>query len=476
MNGGYGDVSIYLTPDYGCVRQTDAGCGQPVTIEKTSFAHAFLEFSLMTPFRRSVTNSVVLLMMAPVAFSDELRTWKDSSGSFSVEAEFVSKDLTSVTLRTSGGREIAVPLAKLSREDRQYLDQLKPRKLDRQKVQPSPPHSLHDRLAKTADFQYSQTPLTEVLEAFKYDHSLPTLLDKRSLEESGINIATSVSYSKSNVSVGDAFSELLDSIALEWTINHGVVVVTTREGAEARLSTCVYRMKGGANSAALVEDIRKSIDPNSWDSMGGPASIIAFPPHSLIVNQRQTVHQQIANKHASTLTLVPHRPISFSALQVNIPVESLTKPLTLEISNRPLRDLAPLMAESAKTKTTFDEQALRKIGLSLDTPITMNLPELPLIDAAFLALESLSLTLSIQSNEIVITTLESAETNLIPAIYKTGALNQNLLQSVLFKTASPDSWNAIGGPGTVNADQRGTLDVRQTLGVHLQIAQLLSDL
>lgn len=430
----------------------------------------------MISFRRSVTYQVVFLLLAPIAFSDELRTWKDSSGSFSIEAELVSQDSISVKLRTADNRSITVPLAKLSREDRQYLAQRKPLDLEVQKAQPSTSSSLLDRLAKKADFDFSQTPLPEVLQTFSSYHGIPTLLDQRSLEENGISTTTSISYSNRNISVGDALSELLWSNTLEWTIDHGVVVVMTRDSAENRMSTYVYRMKGGANAIPFTESIKKSIDPGSWDSMGGLASIFPFPPDSLVVTQRHAVHQQIASEHASNLAFVPHRPILLSALQVNIPVESLTKPLILDVNDRPLREVASLLEASAKTKVTIDEQAIRKLGFSLDQPITISLPELPLVDAAFLALEPLSLTLSIQSDAIVITTIEAAETNLIPASYKTGTLNQNLLQSVIFTSISADSWNVIGGPGTFKANPRGTLDVRQTLAVHLKIAQLLSDL
>lgn len=54
------------------------------------------------------------------------RAWKDASGKFTIEAEFVAVDGADVVLKKTSGSEIRVPLAKLSDADRKFLDSLKP--------------------------------------------------------------------------------------------------------------------------------------------------------------------------------------------------------------------------------------------------------------------------------------------------------------------------------------------------------------
>jgi len=49
------------------------------------------------------------------------RKWTDSTGKYSVEAEFVELVGQTVTLRRSDGEVIRVPLERLSRSDRQYV-------------------------------------------------------------------------------------------------------------------------------------------------------------------------------------------------------------------------------------------------------------------------------------------------------------------------------------------------------------------
>jgi hypothetical protein len=55
------------------------------------------------------------------AAKSKVRTWKDATGKFSVEATFVSKSGTDVTLRKQDGKEITLKTVKLSKEDLQWI-------------------------------------------------------------------------------------------------------------------------------------------------------------------------------------------------------------------------------------------------------------------------------------------------------------------------------------------------------------------
>jgi hypothetical protein len=58
------------------------------------------------------------------AVTAQQRTWTDSSGKFSVEAEFVETKQDSVVLKKTSGKLITVPVARLSETDRRYLQSL----------------------------------------------------------------------------------------------------------------------------------------------------------------------------------------------------------------------------------------------------------------------------------------------------------------------------------------------------------------
>ncbi|NBV46686.1 MAG: hypothetical protein EBR86_13880, partial [Planctomycetia bacterium] len=70
---------------------------------------------------RGMAVLIGVCLLAGAAAAGEMRTWRDATGSFSREAEMLRVDGDSVVLRLKEGREIRVPLAKLSAADREYV-------------------------------------------------------------------------------------------------------------------------------------------------------------------------------------------------------------------------------------------------------------------------------------------------------------------------------------------------------------------
>ena len=73
---------------------------------------------------------LLVLPLAPAA-ADTVRTWTDASGKFKIEAEFIEVSDGRARLKTADGKIVGLPLAKLSKQDRQYLrDLMRERKLE----------------------------------------------------------------------------------------------------------------------------------------------------------------------------------------------------------------------------------------------------------------------------------------------------------------------------------------------------------
>ncbi len=68
----------------------------------------------------------LLAVLAPLPLAAEIRTWTDASGRFTTEAELLTIEDQDVRLRKLDGREIVVPLAKLSQPDREFVFSIKP--------------------------------------------------------------------------------------------------------------------------------------------------------------------------------------------------------------------------------------------------------------------------------------------------------------------------------------------------------------
>ena len=55
----------------------------------------------------------------------KLRTWTDASGDHKIKAKYVSRSAEEVTLETDAGREIILPIDKLSADDQEFLSGIK---------------------------------------------------------------------------------------------------------------------------------------------------------------------------------------------------------------------------------------------------------------------------------------------------------------------------------------------------------------
>lgn len=82
-----------------------------------------------------------LFVLAPLSVSAEVRTWKDSTGKYSVEAEMVDFEDGKVQLRKSDGLVVAVPLAKLSEVDRRYVESQTAKSETEEQGEPMPANS-----------------------------------------------------------------------------------------------------------------------------------------------------------------------------------------------------------------------------------------------------------------------------------------------------------------------------------------------
>ena len=84
--------------------------------------------------RASIAAVVVLAVFTPIAFA---RTWTDSTGKYTVEAELLDFKDGNVQLKKEDGKTVNVPIEKLSDTDQEYVCKLKPTKEDAQGNRPA---------------------------------------------------------------------------------------------------------------------------------------------------------------------------------------------------------------------------------------------------------------------------------------------------------------------------------------------------
>ena len=152
-------------------------------------------------------------------------------------------------------------------------------------------------------------PLYELAEDLSRRIGVSIVLDKHRLEESAIALDTPVTARISGVSYRSLLRLVLKDLKLTWTFRSEVVLITTPEEAEAMLETRLYpvldlvAIAGAAPDKAmrevhdydtLIELITTTVEPDSWDEVGGPGTIAEYPgAGALAISQTTEIHEQV---------------------------------------------------------------------------------------------------------------------------------------------------------------------------------------
>jgi hypothetical protein len=148
----------------------------------------------------------------------------------------------------------------------------------------------------------------------------------------------------------------------------------------------------------------------------------------------------------------------------------------MEFFDTPLRDVVARIQDLHDIPVQIDAKALEDAGLDLDAPITRDIADVSLRSALHLLLGDLNLAYIVTNEVLMITTEDKAAENLQVVLYPaTEDYDTASLIDVVQNIASPQTWNTVGGPGSIQPAGR-FLCVSQTEEVHDEIRQFLERL
>ena len=148
---------------------------------------------------------------------------------------------------------------------------------------------------------YTEQPLQDVVAQMSDDYGIPIQLDRIALEEAGIGFDVPVTVSIHRISLRSGLKLMLRSLDLTWMLRDEVLMITTKQGAEKDLDTCVYNVQGLVDDAdpksvkALVDAICGCVQRESWAANGrGHAEVRPLPSGLLVVSQTQAAHEEVS--------------------------------------------------------------------------------------------------------------------------------------------------------------------------------------
>ena len=173
-----------------------------------------------------------------------------------------------------------------------------------------------EALDKPVSVSFADRPLEEALQDLSNKLDQPLLIDKRSLEDFGVDLKRGATLDAKGLSGRTVLRSILATQGLTFVVKDEAIQILTVERAKSLLTTRVYYLGdlvqgvgpfGGiqwgpflnmqqtlANAQVLADTITKSIDPLSWKEAGGPGTVtFHVPSMSLIVRASSEVHHTL---------------------------------------------------------------------------------------------------------------------------------------------------------------------------------------
>ncbi len=118
---------------------------------------------------------------------------------------------------------------------------------------------IQEALKSPTELDFVEQPLENVIGYLKDYHKIEIQLDKKVLTEAGINSDTPVTVNLKGISLRSALRLMLHDLGVTYMIQDEVLLITTPDEADTRLSTKVYP----------VADLVMPVSPTAYPSMGG---------------------------------------------------------------------------------------------------------------------------------------------------------------------------------------------------------------
>ncbi|MFP6617548.1 MAG: hypothetical protein VCB26_14185, partial [Candidatus Hydrogenedentota bacterium] len=160
-------------------------------------------------------------------------------------------------------------------------------------------------LESQVTLELEDVPLSEATQFLAKTAGIPIVIDTTALDELGIPTDVPVTARINQVPLRFALHWLLDPHQLTWTVRNEVLSITSFEVSETHLLTCIYPVSSLVAPHAdsqpeeydfdtLIGVLEGTVQPDSWDDVGGPSSIgVIESPASLVISQTESVHVKL---------------------------------------------------------------------------------------------------------------------------------------------------------------------------------------
>jgi hypothetical protein len=153
------------------------------------------------------------------------------------------------------------------------------------------------RLRENADAAFDGTPLIDAVNTLAAQTGLDIRLDMMSLRHSRVREREPVSLELTDRPLEVVLLTLLSPHELDWSIDDGVLWITSRDYADGQLKTAVYDVRDLCRDDGESEQLAEAVTGQTtgeWLDIHGSGGRISFPkPGAMVVTQNERNHQEV---------------------------------------------------------------------------------------------------------------------------------------------------------------------------------------
>ncbi|HTQ40782.1 MAG TPA: hypothetical protein VMJ32_17300 [Pirellulales bacterium] len=184
--------------------------------------------------------------------------------------------------------------------------------------------SIKQALSDKTSFDFRGVPLSDAMQAIAEKHHILIQVDNTALKAAGIDpTTTQVTMVVKDITLRSALNLLLSQYELAALIKNETLLFTTKAKADSMFETRLYDVRdlilhdynstGTVDFDSLVDAIKSTINPQSWDKAGGQGSVATFSDNgvcALIVWQNYDGHEQLETLLQGLRQLKPQRAVN----------------------------------------------------------------------------------------------------------------------------------------------------------------------
>ena len=310
-----------------------------------------------------------------------------------------------------------------------------------------------DALASPVEFEFFDTPLSDVAAELSDIYSIDILIDNVALEALGLDASEPITATVNGISLRSGLASILGALELVAVPVPLGIRITSEEEATATLTHAIYPVDDllqgprALTQEELIEAILTSLAPETWDQVGGDGGLRFFRGN-LIVVQSWDVHQQLrgllhALRSTRTGPFESKVDASINAERDRQLQQIMKAHINVEFFDLPLGDAMQELTDQLQLPIHIDAVSLEMLGLDSSEPITLSLKDQPAGEVLRLMLRPLELDWITRNEAIWIVSEETASSDMTCRLYPIERLRTPPMNC---RRRSSTSWRRIPGP------------------------------